>query len=37
MAILMPKGLAWGLFKKLGFKEVSKFPCYLYGVTAEGF
>lgn len=35
MAILMPKGMAWGLFTKLGFKEVCEFPFYLYGVSAE--
>ncbi len=35
MAILMPKGMAWGLFTKLGFKEVCKFPFYVYGVAAE--
>jgi ribosomal protein S18 acetylase RimI-like enzyme len=35
MAILMPKGLAWGLFTKLGFKPVCEFPFYVYGVSAE--
>jgi GNAT superfamily N-acetyltransferase len=35
MAILMPKGLAWGLFTKLGFKAVCEFPFYIYGVSAE--
>lgn len=35
MAILMPKGLAWGLFSKLGFKAVCEFPFYIYGVSAE--
>lgn len=35
MAILMPKGLAWGLFEKLGFKAVCEFPFYLYGLSAE--
>lgn len=35
MAILMPKGLAWGLFAKLGFKVVYEFPFYVYGVSAE--
>jgi len=35
MAILMPKGMAWGLFTKLGFKEVCEFPFYVYGVPAE--
>lgn len=35
MAILMPKGLAWGLFTKLGFQAVCEFPFYIYGVSAE--
>ena len=35
MAILMPKRMAWGLFSKLGFKEVCPFPCYIYGASAE--
>lgn len=35
MAILMPKGLAWGLFTKLGFKAVCEFPFYVYGVSVE--
>lgn len=35
MAILMPKGMAWGLFAKLGFKEACQFPFYVYGVSAE--
>jgi ribosomal protein S18 acetylase RimI-like enzyme len=35
MAILMPKGLAWGLFTKLGFQAVCEFPFYVYGVSAE--
>ena len=35
MAILMPKGMAWGLFTKLGFKEACSFPFYVYGVSAE--
>lgn len=35
MAILMPKGMAWGLFTKLGFKKVCEFPFYVYGVSAE--
>lgn len=35
MAILMPKGMAWGLFTKMGFKAVCEFPFYVYGVTAE--
>jgi predicted transcriptional regulator YdeE/ribosomal protein S18 acetylase RimI-like enzyme len=37
MAILMSKGMAWGLFTKLGFKEVYEFPFYVYGVFAEEF
>ncbi len=35
MAILMPKGLAWGLFTKMGFKEVCEFPFYVHGISAE--
>ena len=35
MAILMPKGLAWGLFTKLGFQAVCEFPFYIYGVSSE--
>lgn len=35
MAILMPKGLVWGLFAKLGFEAVCEFPFYVYGVSAE--
>lgn len=35
MAVLMPKGMAWGIFKKLGFSEVSQFPFYVYGVAAD--
>lgn len=35
MAILMPKGLAWGISMKLGFKAVCEFPFYVYGVSAE--
>lgn len=35
MAILMPKGLAWGLFTKLGFEAVCEFPFYVYGVSAK--
>lgn len=35
MAILMPKGMAWGLFTKLGFQEVCEFPFYVCGVSAE--
>ena len=35
MAILMPKGLAWGLFTKLGFEAVCEFPFYVYGVSAQ--
>ena len=31
----MPKGMAWGLFAKFGFKEVSQFPFYVYGTSAE--
>jgi GNAT superfamily N-acetyltransferase len=35
MAILMPKGMAWGLFTKLGFKAICEFPFYVFGVSAE--
>lgn len=35
MAILMPKGLAWGPFNKLGFREVSSLPFYVYGAAAH--
>lgn len=35
MAILMPKGMAWGLFTKMGFKAVCEFPFYIYGASAE--
>ncbi len=35
MAILMPKGMAWGLFTKLGFKEICQFPFYVYGISVE--
>jgi len=31
MAILMPKGLAWGSFQMLGFREYCNFPFYIYG------
>lgn len=31
MAILMPKGMAWGVFRQKGFKEVCDFPFYVYG------
>lgn len=35
IAILMPKGMAWTLFTKLGFKEVCQFPFYVYGAEAS--
>lgn len=35
MAILMPKGMAWSLFTKLGFKECCQFPFYVYGASAK--
>jgi ribosomal protein S18 acetylase RimI-like enzyme len=35
MAILMPKGLAWGLFNNLGYKEVTTLPFYVYGASAN--
>jgi hypothetical protein len=30
-----PKGMAWGLFTKMGFKAACEFPFYTYGVSAE--
>jgi GNAT superfamily N-acetyltransferase len=33
MAILMPKGMAWSSFTKLGFKKVCEFPFYLHGAS----
>lgn len=35
MAILMPKGMAWGLFTKLGFQKTCDFPIYIYGASAD--
>lgn len=35
MAILMPKGLAWGLFQSLGYKEVNQLPFYIYGASSH--
>lgn len=35
MAILMPKGMASGIFAKLGFKDVIEFPFYVYGACSE--
>ncbi len=35
MAILMPKGMAWGLFTRMNFKAVCEFPFYVYGVSTE--
>lgn len=35
MAILTPKGMAWGLFTKMGFKAACEFPFYIYGISAE--
>jgi GNAT superfamily N-acetyltransferase len=35
MAILMPKGMAWGLFTKLGFTKVCEFPFYIHGVSGD--
>lgn len=35
MAVLMPKGLAWGLLNKLGFEAVCEFPFYVYGFSTE--
>lgn len=30
MAIMMPKGIAWGPFTKLGFHKICEFPFYTY-------
>lgn len=35
MAILMPKGMAWGIFTNFGFQEVCQFPFYVFGASAE--
>ncbi len=35
MAILMPKGMAWGLFTKMGFKAGCEFPFYIYGASTQ--
>jgi predicted transcriptional regulator YdeE len=35
MAILKPKGMAWGLFTKMGFRKVCEFPFYFYGASPE--
>jgi ribosomal protein S18 acetylase RimI-like enzyme len=35
MAVLMPKGMAWGLFHQLGYEEVSSLPFYVYGAAAH--
>ena len=35
MAILMPKGMAWNLLAKLGFKSYHQFPFYIYGYDKE--
>lgn len=35
MAVLMPKGMAWGLFRELGFKEKCSLPFYVYGASAN--
>ena len=35
IAMLMPKGMAWGVFEKLGFKAVKHFSFYVYGSSAE--
>jgi len=31
----MPKGMAWKIFMQLGFVEISQFPFYLFGVSAD--
>lgn len=35
VAFLMPKRMAWGLFKKMGFRTVCEFPFYIYGTSAD--
>ena len=35
MVILMPKGMARGLFTKMGFEAACEFSFYIYGVSAE--
>lgn len=35
MAILMPKGLAWGVFSRLGFQSICRFPFYVAGASAD--
>jgi ribosomal protein S18 acetylase RimI-like enzyme len=35
MAVLMPKGMAWGIFRKFGFVQISELPFYVYGVAAD--
>lgn len=35
MAILMPKGMAHGIFNKLGFQDVRPFPFYVHGIAAD--
>ena len=35
MAILMPKGMAWNLLAKMGFKSYHQFPFYIYGVSGN--
>lgn len=32
MAVLMPKGMAWGVCQKLGFAEVGNYNFYVYGM-----
>lgn len=34
MSLVMPK-VSWGLFKKLGFKEVCQYTFYVYGTSAD--
>lgn len=35
MAILMPKGMAWNLLAKMGFKSYHQFPFYIYGAASN--
>ena len=35
IAITMPKGMASGLFKKLGYQKISTLPFYVYGASPD--
>jgi hypothetical protein len=36
MAVLMPSGMAWGVFRNFAFKEVCNLPFYVFGNAPEG-